>query len=333
MTGLIVRAPNHLGDLVMAVPALERAGGDVQVVRFLAPLLAMAGLTGRVIPLDRGAAGFWRAAGGARRGRYARGVLLAPSLGSAAILALGGVRARRGTRTDGRAALLTDAVDPAALAGLHRVDAYCLLATGRVPDATPVPRLVPGADAHAEWERVGGRTAEPTVAVFPGSNAPSRRWDAERFARVARGLAERGVRVVVLGGPAERDLTAAVAGSWALDAGGRTSLAALAAALAGCALLVCNDSGPQHVAAAVGTPVVALWGAGDPRVTRPIGDGHTLLRRPELPCVPCVKNVCPRAGAGYEIAEARNECIRLFEPAAVIAAAERALAGGGRAHA
>lgn len=315
----------------MALPALEQAGGDVQVVRFLAPLLAMAGLTGRVLPLDRGAAGFARAVAAVRRGRYARGVLLTPSLGSAAVLALGGVRARRGTRTDGRAALLTDPVDAAALRSLHRVDAYCVLAGGRALPATPAPRLTPDAAAYAAWERVAGASPAPTVAVFPGSNAPSRRWDAARFAAVARGLAERGARVVVLGGPGERALTAEVAGRWALDAGGRTSLAALAAGLARCVLLVCNDSGPQHVAAAVGTPVVALWGAGEPGTTRPIGDAHTLLRRPDLPCVPCVKNSCPRGGAGYQLADARNECIRLFEPADVLAAADEALARGARA--
>jgi ADP-heptose:LPS heptosyltransferase len=130
----------------------------------------------------------------------------------------------------------------------------------------------------------------------------------------------------VVGGPRERARTAGVAGDWALDAGGRTGLAALTAGLAACALLVANDSGPQHVAAAVGTPVLALWGAGDPVVTRPVGGAHTLLRRPDLPCVPCVKNVCPRAGRGYLLDDARNECIRLFAVEDVVAAARHALA-------
>jgi lipopolysaccharide heptosyltransferase II len=324
---LIVRAPNHLGDLVLALPALALAGeADVQVVRFLAPLLRMARLRGEVLPLDRGARGTVRAAAALRRRGYRRGVLLPPSLGSAAIFALGGVGERRGTATDRRRALLTDAVDPAVLRGMHRVDAYCTLVSGRTPERTPAPRLVPDDAARGEWERVAGAPAGPVVGVFPGSNAPSRRWEAARFAAVARTLAGDGARVVVFGGPQERGLTAEVAGDWALDAGGRTGLAALSAGLARCALLVANDSGPQHVAAAVGTPVVALWGAGDPVVTRPVGEVHALLRRPDLPCVPCVKNVCPRAGRGYLLDDARNECIRLFTADEVVAAARLTLA-------
>ena len=327
---LIVRAPNHLGDLVMALPALASAGAeaDVQVVRFLAPLVAMAGLGGRVLSLDRGARGFVQAARALRRARYRRGVVLPPSLGSAALLAAGGVGIRRGTDTDRRGPLLTERVPREATRALHRVDLYCLLTAGRVPDATPAPRLRPDATAREAWAAVAGPLGTqrgPLVGVFPGSNAPSRRWDADRFAAVARALAAEGARVAVFGGPGERALTAQVAGSWAADLGGRTSLAALAAGLALCAVLVSNDSGPQHVAAAVGTPVVALWGAGDPLVTRPVGPAHTLLRPPDLPCVPCRKNVCPRAGRGYWIADARNECVRLFEPGDVLAAVRRVL--------
>lgn len=317
----------------MALPALALVPeADVQVVRGLAPLAGMLRRTGRVLPLARGRAGFVRGVRDVRRGGYARGVLLPPSLGSALVFALGGVRARRGTATDGRRVLLTDAVAREATAGLHRVDAYCLLVGGRVPGRTPAPRLTPGGAAYAEWAATGAPRAGagPLVGVFPGSNAPSRRWDADRFAAVARGLADRGAAVVVFGGPDERALTREVAGDWAYDAGGRTSLAALAAGLAECRVLVSNDSGPQHVAAAVGTPVVALWGAGDPRVTAPVGAEHQLLRHPELPCVPCVKNVCPRAGRGYVLDDARNECIRLTTPADVVRAVEGVLGRAGR---
>lgn len=328
--GLVVRAPNHLGDLVMALPALALAGVaeggvDVQVVRGLAPLLGLAGVAGKVLAFDRGRRGFVDGVRAVRRGRYARGVLLPPSLGSALVFALGGVRTRRGAATDRREVLLTERVARSAVDALHRVDAYCLLVGGRVPGRTPAPRLAPDAAAYDAWDAVAPPGRGPLVGVFPGSNAPSRRWDVERFAEVARGLADRGATVAVFGGPAERALTRQVAGDWACDLGGRTSLPALAAGLARCRALVTNDSGPQHVAAAVGTPVVALWGAGDPRATAPVGSGHLLLRHPRLPCVPCAKNVCPRAGAGYVLGDARNECIRLTPPADVLAAAERLL--------
>ena len=328
MPSTVIRAPNHLGDLVMALPALRAAGrADVVVLRYLAPLLAQAGLDGEVIPLDRGPAGTLATARLLRSRHYLQGVLLTPSLGSAALFALGAVRRRRGTATDSRTALLTEPVRPDALAGLHRAAAYYALVSGERPAYAPAPVFAVTDAARAAWQAAAatvagsGDRAAPTapfVGIFPGGNARSRRWDAERFAEVARALAADGLRVVVFGGPDERALTAAVAGTWATDMGGRTTLPALAAGLAESALLFTNDSGPMHLAAAVGTRTVSLWGAGDPAVSRPLGPGHELLRRPELPCVPCVKNTCPRAGQrGFVLEDGENECIRLFTPADV----------------
>lgn len=317
-TGTVVRAPNHLGDLVMALPALAAAGGaDVLVARWLAPLLETAREAAgegagfrRVLPLDRGAGGLLRAAGEVRRGRYERGILLTPSFSSALVFALGRVRRRRGTPTDSRAALLTEPV-PRIEGRAHRAAAYWALVTGENPAAPPVPRLAVPARERDRWRELAGPAGAPTVGIFPGSHASSRRWDADRYAGLARRLAGRGLRVAVFGSPAERELTAAVAGGHALDLGGRTDLPLLAAGLAECALLVTNDSGPMHLAAAVGTRTVSLWGPGDPAVTRPLGDGHLLLRG-DLPCIPCTKNRCPRSGTGYRLPDAERECMRMI---------------------
>lgn len=318
--GLIVRAPNHLGDLVMALPALEAAApADVLVSRPLAPLLELAGFGSRVLAFDRGRRGFWAAVRMLRARRYARGVLLTPSFSSALLFAAGGVRARRGTVSDHRRALLTDPVPPEGLDGLHRSAAYWYLVTGQRPSEAPAPRLaVPGSEmrrwAEAVGEAYAGEAGGPRpIGVFPGSNAPSRRWEPDRFAEVVRGLVARGERVIVFGGRRERELTARVTGSEALDLGGGTDLPLLAAGLAACRVVLTNDSGPMHLAAAVGTPAVALFGAGDPRVTGPLGGEHTILRRTDLPCVPCVKNDCPRSGPGYILPEAERECLRLID--------------------
>jgi ADP-heptose:LPS heptosyltransferase len=139
----------------------------------------------------------------------------------------------------------------------------------------------------------------------------------ERFAALAARLTSEGERVVVFGGPGECALTAAIAGavgdrSRVLDAGGRTDLPLLAAGLASLRLLVSNDSGPMHLAAAVGTPTVSVQGPADPRVTRPLGEGHLLVWGAPIPCVPCVKNECPRSGAGFRLPEAERECLRLI---------------------
>jgi lipopolysaccharide heptosyltransferase II len=331
---LVVRAPNHLGDLVMALPALASLpGADLVVVRWLAPLLEMAREADprgvgfrRILPFDRGSGGLLRAARELRAARYRRGVLLTPSFSSALLFFLGGVRERRGTPTDSRGALLTDRVALPHGAPVHRAAAYVALTTGEIPARTPVPRLpVPGRERE-RWRGLVGPVDGPLVGVFPGSNAPSRRWDGDRYAELVRRLSERGLWVAVFGAGNERELTAMVAGAHGLDLGGRTDLPLLAAGLAGCEILVTNDSGPMHLAAAVGTRTLSLQGPADPRVTRPLGEGHELLWGGELPCVPCVKNECPRHGPGYRLPEAERECMKLIRVEAVEAAVTRQLA-------
>ncbi|CAN5853584.1 N/A [soil metagenome] len=298
----------------MALPALAASGGaDVVVLRGLAPLLELAPGGGRVIPLDRGSGGFLATARTLRQRRYRRGILLPPSLSSALLFAAGGVRCRRGTPTDGRRVLLHDSVPAASLRPMHRAAAYLLLVTGEAPAVLPAPRLVVPKSLRERWRALVGVEHGSWIGVFPGSNAPSRRWEPTRFAELVRLLTRRGYRVAVFGGPGERELTRTVAGSAGLDFGGRTDLPLLAAALAECTLLVSNDSGPMHLAAAVGTPTISLWGAGDPAITAPLGRSHELIRRAELPCVPCVKNECPRRGRGYVLDDAHRECMRLIQ--------------------
>ncbi len=324
MTGeLVIRAPNHLGDLVMALPALAAAGpADVILPRSLAALAALARFEGGLIELERGALGFARAARELRGRRYGRGVLLTPSFSSALLFMAGGVQDMRGLATDGRRGLLKDAVPPTEAERWHRSALYHLLVTGETPATTPKPKVwVPG-EVVDRWRRLAGRHTRWTAGLFPGGNASSRRWDTYRFAELARRLAAQGVRLVVFGGSAERDLTRIVAGDVGFDAGGRTDLPLLAAGLSECDILITNDSGPLHLAAAVGTPTISLWGAGDPAVTGVMGAGHRILQRADLPCVPCTKNTCPRRGAGYLLPKAERECLQLIEVPEVLAAAD-----------
>jgi ADP-heptose:LPS heptosyltransferase len=105
------------------------------------------------------------------------------------------------------------------------------------------------------------------ACVHPGASVPGRRWPAERFAAVAGALADRGLRVVLTGTAEEAELTRAVAGALRaphVDLAGRTDLGALAALLAGARLLVCNDTGVSHLAAALGVPSVVLFTGSDP---------------------------------------------------------------------
>jgi heptosyltransferase-2 len=320
---VVVRAPNHLGDLVMALPALQLAGaGAIVIRRPLVPLLEMARLPGRLIPLDRGAGPLLQTAGAVRQGKFRRGVLLTPSLSSALLLRLAGVPERRGTASDGRSLLLTDAMNTGSLGAVHRAAVYIALVSGEIPPLPPVPRLPVGPAALARWQSLITGLDRP-IGIFPGSNASSRRWAPEQFRELVRRLAAQGSKVVIFGGPAERELTALVAGGQGLDLGGKTDLPTLGAGLAACRLLVTNDSGPMHLAAAVGTRTVSLWGAGDPVETGPLGPGQILLRHAELPCVPCRANSCPRRGAGTMLPRAERECLALISVEEVMEAVLR----------
>lgn len=319
----LVRVPNHLGDLVMALPALRGAGGaDMVVTRWLAPLLELVvegdaeqgrePIATRIFALDRGFRSLVRMSATLRRGHYERSTLLTPSLSSALLFRTAGIRHRRGTATHGRRMLLTDPVDLHLVPRLHRASVYQWLMSGEIPAEPPVPRMDVPRRHQERWFQLCRDRRAPRIGIFPGSNASSRRWDPDRFAAVARRLAGEGLGVIVFGAPSERPLTAEVAGDWAADYGGRTDLGLLAAGLQDCTVVLSNDSGPLHLAAAVGTSTVSLWGAGDPANTGVLGSQHRLLRRAALPCVPCVQNRCPRSGTGYESPSAERECLRLI---------------------
>jgi ADP-heptose:LPS heptosyltransferase len=136
---------------------------------------------------------------------------------------------------------------------------------------------------------------ERFVVVHPGASVPARAWAPERHRDLVAALARAGHEVVVTGAPAERDLTAFVAGR-SLDLGGATSLAELAAVIARADAIVVGNTGPAHLAAAVGTPVVSLFAPTVPAARwRPWGTPHELLFV-DVPCAGCRARACPVPG-------------------------------------
>jgi ADP-heptose:LPS heptosyltransferase len=146
----------------------------------------------------------------------------------------------------------------------------------------------------AQW--VTGRY----VAVHPGASVPARAWAPERYAVLVDALLAAGWRVAVTGGPAETGLTARVAGPrrpGVVDLGGRTSLAQLAEVLAGADAVVVGNTGPAHLAAAVGTPVVSLFAPTvPPSRWRPWAVPHVLLGIHDIACAGCRAACCPIPG-------------------------------------
>lgn len=137
----------------------------------------------------------------------------------------------------------------------------------------------------------------PYVVVHPGADAQARRWPAAEAERAVALLAASGWRVAVTGSPAERGLTAAVAGGAGVDLGGRTDLAQLSGVLAGAAAVVVGNTGAAHLAAAVGTPVVSLFAPVVPAVRwAPYGVRHVLLGDQSAPCRGSRARDCPVPG-------------------------------------
>jgi ADP-heptose:LPS heptosyltransferase len=161
----------------------------------------------------------------------------------------------------------------------------------------------------------GFELPERFVAVHPGASVPARAWAPERNRELVAALTAAGRDVVVTGAPAERELTALVAGTGAGDLGGKTSLAELAGVLARADAVVVGNTGPAHLAAAVGTPVVSLFAPTVPATRwRPLRVPHELLFL-DVPCAGCRARVCPVAGhpclSGVTVADVLGALDRL----------------------
>jgi ADP-heptose:LPS heptosyltransferase len=138
---------------------------------------------------------------------------------------------------------------------------------------------------------------EPYVVLHPGAAVPARAWSPDRAARAAAALSAAGHRVVVTGGRGERSLTSYVAGGHALDLGGATDLRQLAGMLAGARVVVVGNTGPTHLAATVGTPVVCLFAPVVPAERwGPYGVPHILLGDQKAACAGSRARRCPLAG-------------------------------------
>jgi ADP-heptose:LPS heptosyltransferase len=176
--------------------------------------------------------------------------------------------------------------------------------------------LAEGDDARLIVRRAGGPppVEGDYVVVHPGASVPARAWAPEGHAALVRALAARGRRVVVTGAAHERALTAVVAGDYAVDLGGRLTLARLADVLAGADVVVVGNTGPAHLAAAVGTPIVSLFAPTVPVVRwRPWQVAHELLYV-GVPCAGCRARTCPVPG---------HPCLDELTPGTVLAAVER----------
>ncbi|MBI4246132.1 MAG: glycosyltransferase family 9 protein [Candidatus Rokubacteria bacterium] len=306
LTTVIVRLPNWLGDTVMAVPAIRALRAELPATHLVAvgpwaPLLRGQGLADVIVSYPRSWAGRLRSAD-AVRGRAVEVAVLLPNSFEAALAArYWRARRRIGFALGGRAWLLTDAL-PLPAPRRHQIDEYLMLVgvLGAVAGEA-VPRLAPPpadgedrAQARRLLREAGALDgAAPLIGVHLGTAfGPSKLWLPQRVADFCRLVRRDGAAPVLLGAPDDVVIVEEVARREPVASlVGRDSPDLLPAVLAELGALVCGDTGVAHLAAALGTPAIALFGPTDPELTAPRGRA-AVLRHP-VPCAPCFYRACP----------------------------------------
>jgi heptosyltransferase-1 len=331
---ILIIKPSSLGDIIQALPTLAALrntypGAHIAwlVKRQWAALLERAEGIDQIWPVDPGLAGWLSLVSSLRRARYDLIADLQGLFRSAAMARLTGCRTRIGFANgrEGSPVFYTRRV-PVLTADMHAVDRYLLIAmaAGAKVDRVEFRLRIDQSDQRQVVRLLsqhGMNGSDPWIAMNVSARWPTKRWPAECFAEVADRLRQEKIgQAALIGGPDDRDAALAVKThmkSTPIDLTGKTSLGLLPALLRSTALLVTNDSGPLHLAAAVGTPVVALFGPTNPIRTGPYGGGHRVLRS-GIPCSPCFSRVC------------RNlihlECLKTISPDHVFEAAREQLA-------
>lgn len=318
---VLVRLPNWLGDALMARPLLHgvRRALPESEIRAVGPAPLVALLEGERT-FDAGHAFPARPSGGGPRPKDTVADLVAElrawrpdaalvlpfSFSSAWFARATGAPVRIGYAHELRSPLLTRALRRPARGERHLSREYRALgeALGAHLGSEagtmdgPLPLLVPGAAAAAAAMALLGRAAPGAVriAVMAPRSAygPAREWPAERFATLARRLVARGLTVLVCGTGAERetcDRVAREAGPGVVPVAGETDLPALSALVQRAEVAVCNDSGLAHLAGAVGTPTLTLYGSTSSAWTAALGPRVRVLQHPPV-CSPCFRRTC-----------------------------------------
>lgn len=308
--GTLIADTSFLGDVLCAEPLVRAAGRAFpgEPVDFLtspgaAPLLhGHPGLRQVLIfdkrGADRGGLGLWRTARRLRESRYARVWCTHRSWRTAALLGLARIPERVGFANASASWAYTRRVPYRKEA--HEIERNLDFAGG---GAWEPPRVFPSAADQAQAAELA--PSQPFAVIAPGSLWATKRWPEDKFAEVARALANAGVSVALLGGPDDRALCeriAAAAGGGAriVNLAGRTGLRASYALIARAACLVSNDSAPMHLGVAAGVPVIGIYCSTVPAFGfAPRGPRDAVLEVADLDCRPCGIHGHPACPLGH----------------------------------
>ncbi len=294
MRHVLICGVNWIGDSIMSMPALQmlrQRHPDTRLTLLikphLVPLWHMHRAPDACLPLATGLAGTQRTGRRLRAERFDMAVVLPHSFRSALLPFLARIPERRGMSGHARDMLLTHIITlRPELQRSHQAYEYVnLFWPGAMPATLPPPVLEPPPEVRAAVTAGAARWPAPRIALLPGAaRGPAKQWPVDHFVAVARAVrTELGGSVLLFGGPADAPLGARLGsaladgpvGNWV----GQTTLPEWAAWLGQCQAAVANDSGGMHLAAAMGTPVVALFGLTDPAKTGPLGSAHRILQQ------------------------------------------------------
>ncbi|MBS0604891.1 MAG: lipopolysaccharide heptosyltransferase II [Verrucomicrobia bacterium] len=311
---IIVRMPNWIGDLVMATPILSDLRRAYPKARITAmcrsPICELLKEDPEIDELFcfSKASGFGRRAERRsiieklRRGNYDLGILLTHSFSSAWWFWLGKVQNRLGYECNGRKLLLTHSLPfPEKIQRQHLVVTYkMLLEPLGLPVSDAPPRLYLSSkeinDAKVLLRQHGIPDGALVVGINPGATYGSAKcWLPERFREVTdKLLKDKEIYIVYFGDQATANLVKEICAglpSRVVNLAGMTSLRELSSLISACDVILTNDSGPMHIADALGTPIVALFGSTSEIVTGPYRSG-TLIHK-HVECSPCYQRTCP----------------------------------------
>lgn len=330
---ILVVGPSWVGDMVMAQSLLKllKQRAAEAAIDVLAPAWALP-LVARMPEVRRGilsATGHgevalrtrWRLAKELRAAGYGRALVLPRSAKAALAPALARIPVRTGFRGEMRYGLIND-MRPFDAAELDQTVKRFLalgLEPGEPLPAAPRPRLAVRPERQGPlMARLGLSPEGPAIAMMPGAEfGPAKCWPLEHYRALAGMLAAEGHEVWVLGSARDREAGEAIAADGsAINLCGRTELEDAVDLLDRCSHAVTNDSGLMHVAAAVGTRVVALYGSTTPRFTPPLA-ADAVVHYLDIVCSPCFQRRCPLG---------HLRCLTEIRPEAVLASIHGAAA-------
>ena len=335
MKALIV-APSWIGDTIMAQPMFARLHArfpglqlDALAPRWVAPVLQRMGEISEIVdsPFGHGQLSLkprWRLARELAARNYDAVYVLPNSLKSALVPFMAGIPRRIGFIGESRYGLINvrHTLDKAALPLMVERFAQLAEAPGA---ALPKPIFYPkirstAADQLKTLTELGLERPARIVAFCPGAEyGPAKRWPATHFASLAKSLAERGYAIWLFGSPKDHAVAEEIsqlAPGLCRNLCGATSLGQAVDLLAMTDLVVCNDSGLMHVAAALDRPLVTLYGSSSPGFTPPLSDQADILSL-NLDCSPCYKRECPLG---------HLDCLNKLTPERALAAALKRIA-------